>query len=178
VKALHLLLVAVVAIVSTLVISTFRDTAEPRQLDALEARATVETREPRHMDYTYDVQAARVVDGDTIEADLDLGFDLTYHADVRLVGVDTPEKSRIAQRPAAAKAQAFVQRWFEKNKGKVVCKSVKWDKYGGRVLGDFGTPSESSLSAAIIAAGYGRAYGGEKKPEWTPQELKRIAGLP
>ena len=45
------------------------------------------------MMYTYFVKSVdRVVDGDTIDISIDLGFDLTKKERVRLAGIDTPEK--------------------------------------------------------------------------------------
>jgi micrococcal nuclease len=42
--------------------------------------------------YEYRVkQVLRVVDGDTIDVDIDLGFDISFTSRVRLAGIDTPE---------------------------------------------------------------------------------------
>ena len=41
--------------------------------------------------YEYGCKVTRVVDGDTIDVDLDLGFDIIYKCRVRLYGIDTPE---------------------------------------------------------------------------------------
>ncbi len=41
--------------------------------------------------YEYSCQVTRVVDGDTIDADLDLGFNIHHKCRVRLYGIDTPE---------------------------------------------------------------------------------------
>ena len=129
--------------------------------------------------YTYYVDNTQVtiVDGDTVRAQLDLGFDLRYNADVRLRGVDTPETRLIAQRAAGNKAKAFVSRWFSDNTKKT-CRSFSWDKYGGRILGDFYDANGVSLSETIIKAGYGRPYNGEKKAPWTATELAAIEALP
>ena len=41
--------------------------------------------------FHYRSTVTRVVDGDTIDVDLDLGFDIKYHVRIRLVGINTPE---------------------------------------------------------------------------------------
>ena len=41
--------------------------------------------------YTYNIELLRVVDGDTIDAKIDLGFDVFVKKRVRFLGVDTPE---------------------------------------------------------------------------------------
>ena len=42
--------------------------------------------------YRYRVEVTRIVDGDTVDVDIDLGFGMTYKKQrVRLMGIDTPE---------------------------------------------------------------------------------------
>ena len=41
--------------------------------------------------YEYSCEVKRVVDGDTVDVVLDLGFDISYSTRVRLYGIDTPE---------------------------------------------------------------------------------------
>ena len=42
--------------------------------------------------YEYNVKITKVVDGDTVDVDIDLGFGMTYKKQrVRLMGIDTPE---------------------------------------------------------------------------------------
>ena len=55
--------------------------------------------------YTYASQVVRVLDGDTLELDIDVGFHLTMRHTVRLRGIDCPEKGT----PAGDQATAYVQ---------------------------------------------------------------------
>ena len=41
--------------------------------------------------YTYKAKCTRVVDGDTIDASIDLGFDITINKRIRLAGINAPE---------------------------------------------------------------------------------------
>ena len=41
--------------------------------------------------YEYSAKIRRVVDGDTVDITLDLGFDILYNNRIRLYGIDTPE---------------------------------------------------------------------------------------
>ena len=41
--------------------------------------------------FEYRVKITRVVDGDTVDAELDLGFNIIYKERIRLMGIDTPE---------------------------------------------------------------------------------------
>ena len=43
------------------------------------------------MEYIYKITVTRVVDGDTIDAIIHLGFDITIKKRIRLYGIDTPE---------------------------------------------------------------------------------------
>ena len=41
--------------------------------------------------YNYKISLLRVVDGDTIDAEIDLGFDISVHKRIRLAGIASPE---------------------------------------------------------------------------------------
>ena len=45
--------------------------------------------------YEYRCTVTRVVDGDTVDAEIDLGFDIVFKSRIRLFGVDTPEVSLV-----------------------------------------------------------------------------------
>lgn len=70
-------------------------------------------------------------DGDTVNIKLDLGFDITIYARVRVKGINSPELSTMA----GIKAKRFAQRVLLPGT-KVLVYSHGWDKYGGRVDGD------------------------------------------
>lgn len=90
--------------------------------------------------YVYECKVLNVVDGDTIDVELDLGFNIKLKERVRLIGVDTPEVYGPKAEPAGAVATQFTKDWIEKrqkNNDKFSYHSVKYnakDKYG-RSLG-------------------------------------------
>ena len=51
-------------------------------------------------DYSYAAELIRVIDGDTIEVRIDLGFSVWHVCTLRLDGVDTPERSEAGWREA------------------------------------------------------------------------------
>jgi endonuclease YncB( thermonuclease family) len=108
----------------------------------------------------------RVIDGDTIEIEAPfLPEELKRKLSVRVVGIDTPEKGSLAkcdlERDKSLRAKQFVESEMIKSKEiKVVIKS--WDKYGGRVLGDFILDGQY-LSKKMIDNGFAVEYYGEKK---------------
>jgi len=118
--------------------------------------------------YEYRVkQVLRVVDGDTIDVDIDLGFDISFTSRVRLAGIDTPE-SRTTDKKEKALGLEVKQRLKDilATASVVVIRTQKPDsteKYG-RVLGWlFVDGAEKSVNEALIADGYAWGYMGETK---------------
>jgi endonuclease YncB( thermonuclease family) len=118
---------------------------------------------------THDAEITRVVDGDTV------GFKATFlpaplkpELLIRIYGVDTPEKGFRAGCPAE-KAQGEAASAFTKNviatakKHQIVL--YRWDKFGGRVLGDVILDGKS-LRALLMQNGFAREYYGDAKQSW------------
>ena len=78
--------------------------------------------------YTYKASIVRVVDGDTVYVDVDLGFYLRQVMKLRLKGIDTPE-IRGPERPEGLKAKQFVVETLAQCPV-VVVKTDKIGKYG------------------------------------------------
>tara|TARA_R110002012_G_scaffold212004_1_gene382989 strand:- start:2282 stop:2713 length:432 start_codon:yes stop_codon:yes gene_type:complete len=89
--------------------------------------------------YEYSCTVDRVVDGDTIDVVLDLGFDILYRSRVRLYGIDTPEsRTRNKDEKVRGKlASAFLQEAID-NGSRVIIETKLKDSKGkfGRVLGN------------------------------------------
>jgi micrococcal nuclease len=118
--------------------------------------------------YEYRVKKVnKIVDGDTIDVDIDLGFAVSFTQRVRLAGIDTPES-----RTTDLKEKALGLEVKEKLKKElaaakdVVIKTEKPDsseKYG-RILGwVFLDGSDVSLNQKLINEGYAWTYGGGTK---------------
>mgnify|MGYP006272525635 FL=1 len=114
--------------------------------------------------YQYALSNIEVIDGDTISADIDLGFAVILkNRKTRLAHIDCPE----VKTPEGIKARDFTSQWIESSikSGKPIVVSVKnhrLDKYG-RILGVV-TCDGQSLADALKLAGYGVAYEGGTKP--------------
>jgi endonuclease YncB( thermonuclease family) len=118
---------------------------------------------------TYDANIIRVTDGDTIViAAPYLPLPLRPQLAVRIYGVDTPEKGHRAQCPAEAaaaeKASAWTKTLVANGKQHQVI-LYKWDKFGGRVIGDI-VVDGVSVRRGLIANGHAREYYGEAKTTW------------
>lgn len=115
--------------------------------------------------YKYRCKLLRVVDGDTADAMIDLGFDVWVKQRLRFKGVDTWEK-RTRNKEEKAKgllATAFTKEHLERNDGKFTIQSFGVGKYG-RVLAEiFIDGEETSLNKLLIENGHAYVYEGGKK---------------
>ncbi len=97
-----------------------------------------------------------VHDGDTVYARLDLGFDLTVYARVRIYGINAPELDTDAGKLARDFARTLLPVGTA-----VTVISHGWDKYGGRIDGDISVqPSGDGFGQAVIDAGHAVPWDG------------------
>ena len=118
------------------------------------------------MMYTYFVKSVdRVVDGDTIDISIDLGFDLTKKERVRLAGIDTPEKRTKDSKEKEMGYQAT--EFLEMHLMEATKLTVRTEKDGkfGRMLGWlYKTETDTtSINQIMIDKGYAWAYDGGTK---------------
>lgn len=118
--------------------------------------------------YEYHVKkVTNVVDGDTIDVEIDLGFDISFSSRVRLAGIDTPESRTTdkAEKVLGLEAKEYVKSKIKDAK-EVIIKTEKMDsseKYG-RILGwVFLDGSKISINEQMIAEGYAWGYLGDTK---------------
>lgn len=115
----------------------------------------------------YVKKVSKIVDGDTIDVDIDLGFDISFSSRVRLAGIDTPESrtSDKLEKSLGLESKAYLKSAIEAAKT-VVIKTEKMDsseKYG-RILGwVFLDGSDMSINQKMIDDGYAWGYMGETK---------------
>jgi len=119
--------------------------------------------------FVYNAKLDRVVDGDTCDALIDLGFNTFVKKRIRFVGVDTWE-SRTRNKEEKIKgleAKAYTKDKLENSdNGKFTLKSYGTGKYG-RVLGEiFIKGEESSLNDLLKENGHAYEYHGEKKKKF------------
>jgi len=129
--------------------------------------------------YIYRIkQITKVIDGDTIDADIDLGFDISLTKRIRLAGVDTPE-SRTAdanEKKYGLESKEWLKHKVE-NAEHILIKTELPDsteKYG-RIIGHlFINDQETSLNDQMIVEGYAWTYdGGTKKKNFAELDAKR-----
>ena len=116
--------------------------------------------------FVYQAELERVVDGDTVDVTLDLGFDVKLHKQrVRLHGIDTPE-ARTRNLAEKKLGLAAKERLKELCVGRFKVKSLGKGKYG-RVLGIPYTEDGKDICQLLIDEGHAvEYYGGKKKKVW------------
>tara|TARA_R100001463_G_scaffold26759_4_gene62452 strand:+ start:3257 stop:3598 length:342 start_codon:yes stop_codon:yes gene_type:complete len=111
--------------------------------------------------YTYKAKLDRIIDGDTVDAVIDLGFDVSVHKRIRLAGIDTPE-SRTRDLEEKERGLASKARLVEMLEGgEFVLESKEVGKYG-RVLGTLFV-DDKNINQTLVEEGYAVEYHGGKK---------------
>ena len=118
--------------------------------------------------YEYACKVDRVVDGDTCDVTLDLGFKILHKCRVRLYGIDTPE-SRTRNKDEKARgllAKAYLEDAIESSKHHVRIQTKLKDSKGkfGRVLGDV-VVDGVNINTSMIRDHHAVAYFGQSKQE-------------
>lgn len=121
--------------------------------------------------YVYKAKVSRVIDGDTVDATIDLGFDITVHKRIRLAGINTPESRtrdlEEKKRGLAAK-DALIEILTKINVNDYfVLESEKVGKFG-RVLGTLhveveNIDEECCVNQRLIDDGHAVEYHGGKR---------------
>lgn len=111
----------------------------------------------------------RVIDGDTVVFRADfLPLELKSELSLRIWGVDTPEKGKLAkcsqEQQLSKKASEFTKNAVQSSRKQEI-ELRSWDKYGGRVLGDLYLDGVS-LRVLLLKNNLAREYYGAKKQSW------------
>lgn len=98
--------------------------------------------------YDYKAKIIKVVDGDTIWADIDLGFDITVRRKIRLAGIDAPELST----QEGKECSAYLKEVLPPDKDIVLISKKTLDKYG-RFVAVIYTDAYRNINAEMVATG-------------------------
>jgi micrococcal nuclease len=103
-------------------------------------------------------ELVKVIDGDTVDLDLDLGFSLTLHQRERLYGVDAPglRSKDPVEKGKSMESQVFVVAWFQRE-GLVLVRTTKEEKYG-RMLADCYREGAPSFCTELLDRGLARPH--------------------
>lgn len=108
--------------------------------------------------YKYKAKVTRVVDGDTMDVTIDLGFKITTHQRIRLKGINTPEtysvKKGSEEYIKGMASKQFVIDRIKKNKDEVIVETNKDTGKYGRYIGDIWLADNNiSLNVELVENG-------------------------
>lgn len=137
-----------------------------------------ETFKSRKPVYYNDIVEYRVVDGDTVELTIDLGYKCLKKVTVRLRDIDTPElKSKNPlEREAADLAKAALNIMLEEAKGaRIELESNQLDMYGRAVGSIFLFKFMTSVNSLLIKTGLAKVHiGSSARAPWKDEDLQQI----
>jgi len=108
--------------------------------------------------YLYEAELIRVIDGDTIDAWIDLGFNITVRRRIRLWGINAPETRTLdlEEKREGKLAKARLEEILSINRGSFSVKSIGVDKYG-RCLGEIYL-QDVNINKQLLAEGLVEVY--------------------
>lgn len=112
--------------------------------------------------YLYSGTVTKVIDGDTIDVQVDLGFSIFTDIRFRLFGIDTPEKSSkvLIIKEIAISATNFLKNTIEGKK--ITIESFKKDKYG-RWLAKVHIGTGPTINEQLVSLNLAKPYFGDSK---------------
>jgi endonuclease YncB( thermonuclease family) len=116
--------------------------------------------------YEYAARTVKVVDGDTLDLDISLGFNIHTKQRIRLLGVNCAEHGT----PAGDDATAFTKAWVEQHGPDLTVRTLldRREKYG-RILGTIAA-GPRTLNQDLITGGHAVDYDGGRRLPTQPGE--------
>ena len=103
--------------------------------------------------YTYKCEVVRVIDGDTLELNVDCGFGIWKQDRFRLAGLNAPEKNTDEGKAAALFVRQWIPLWTT-----VTTAKDKQEKYGRYLATITDTATGESLNQALLDSGHAKPY--------------------
>jgi len=129
--------------------------------------------------YEYKCKIVRIVDGDTVDVDIDLGFGVWMRKQrIRMYGIDTPESrtSDKVEKVYGKAATEFLVKWT--NAGDLTLKTFKDGKGKfGRILGELWYGGEHNINQLLVDNHHAVRYYGQSKEEIAEEHLANRAKL-
>ena len=128
--------------------------------------------------YEYRCNIVKIIDGDTVDVDIDLGFGVWMTNErVRLYGIDTPESRTrdLEEKKYGLLAKSFLIKMLEDEGGKVLKTHKDAEGKFGRVLGELWRTTDfadKSINDYMIERHHAVAYHGQSKEEIAEEHIK------
>tara|TARA_B100000963_G_scaffold164657_1_gene142994 strand:+ start:292 stop:702 length:411 start_codon:yes stop_codon:yes gene_type:complete len=124
--------------------------------------------------YEYKCKIVRVVDGDTVDVDIDLGFGVWMRKQrIRMYGIDTPESrtSDKVEKKYGLAAKDFLVKWT--NAGELTLRTFKDDRGKfGRILGELWWGGKQNINQLLVDNHHAVRYHGQSKEDIAEEHLK------
>jgi len=109
--------------------------------------------------YQYKATVERVVDGDTLDVVIDLGFKITTNQRIRLAGINTPETFTVKKGSEEYKkgvaARQYVEQRLADNNNQILIETDKYTGKFGRYIGTiYLENTEKTLNAELVEKGF------------------------
>lgn len=101
--------------------------------------------------YTYKARINRIIDGDTVNLTIDLGFRLTYTANCRLAGINAPEMNTEEGKMSKIALSTMLQSIEE-----LTIKSTGLDKYGRPIV--VLLVNDNNINQVMVDSKYAKPY--------------------
>lgn len=129
--------------------------------------------------YEYKCKLIKVVDGDTVDVDIDLGFGVWMRKQrIRLYGIDTPESRTrdLEEKKYGLAAKMFLTKWT--NSDDLYLKTFKDGKGKfGRILGEIWYGVEHNINQLLVDNHHAVRYHGQSKEEIAEEHIANRAKL-
>tara|TARA_B100000214_G_scaffold360947_1_gene323848 strand:- start:312 stop:722 length:411 start_codon:yes stop_codon:yes gene_type:complete len=127
--------------------------------------------------YEYRCKVVKIIDGDTVDVDIDLGFGIWLHKErIRMYGIDTPESRTrdLEEKKYGLAAKQFLTNMLD-DEGGIILKTLK-DAEGkfGRILGELWRTTnyaDKSINQYLIEKHHAVAYHGQSKNDIEEEHL-------
>ncbi len=123
--------------------------------------------------YEYNCSVDKVVDGDTVDVTIDLGFKIFHKSRVRMFGIDCPESRtrNLDEKARGLLAKSFLKEFIDKSK-KIIIRTQK-DSKGkyGRVLGEL-IIDDININKLMVKKYLAVAYTGQSKDDIESEHIK------
>ena len=116
--------------------------------------------------FHYKATVDRVIDGDTIDVTLDLGFDISYRGRIRFQGINAPESRTRdpVEKQAGLAAKRYVEDWINGHEQRVIIQTSLDDRGKfGRILGRILNDEGECLNDELVSLGHATPYDGGKR---------------
>ena len=124
--------------------------------------------------YEYKCKIVRIVDGDTVDVDIDLGFGVWMRKQrIRMYGIDTPESrtSDKVEKKYGLAAKDFLVKWT--NAGELTLRTFKDDRGKfGRILGELWWGGKQNINQLLVDNHHAVRYYGQSKDDIAEEHLK------